>query len=272
MRESYQTGRPLRMSRRAALRGLVTGSASLVLLAACGVPAVANLASAARSGAGAAAYASMTSAGTGVNQAAQPSCVITPQQTEGPYFVDERLTRSDIRTDPSDGTVAEGVPLRLSLQVSQIAANACTPLAGVYVDLWQCDALGNYSDERDMNGLFDTRGKMFLRGGQITDENGAVQFTTIYPGWYQGRTVHIHFKVRTALDAQSGHEMTSQFYFDDAITDRVHALAPYVQKGQRTLRNDRDGIFRQGGSQLILPLVEEGEGYAATFNLGLQLT
>ena len=268
MQEDHRAGRPVRISRRAAIRGLLTGSASLVLLAACGVPAAANLASAAR---GAVSQASST-VDTSAQQATQPSCVITPQQTEGPYFVDERLTRSDIRTDPSDGTLAEGVPLRLDLRVSQVAANACTPLSGVYVDIWQCDALGNYSDEKDMNGLFDTRGKMFLRGGQITDENGAVQFTTIYPGWYQGRTVHIHFKVRTALDAQSGHEMTSQFYFDDAITDRVHALQPYAQKGERTLRNDRDGIYRQGGSQLLLPLVEEGEGYTATFNLGLQLT
>jgi protocatechuate 3,4-dioxygenase beta subunit len=203
---------------------------------------------------------------------AAPACVITSQHTEGPYFVDERLNRSDIRSDPSDGTLVDGVPLRLVLQVAQVTASACSPLVGAQVDLWQCDALGNYSDEHDMSGLFDTVGKKFLRGYQITDADGAVQFMTIYPGWYPGRTVHIHFKVRTAPDSQSGHGLTSQFYFDDALTDQVHAQPPYAAKGQRTLRNAQDGIFRNGGSQLILPLVQEAEGYAATFQLGLQMS
>jgi protocatechuate 3,4-dioxygenase beta subunit len=206
-----------------------------------------------------------------VVQQSLPACIITPQQTEGPYFVDERLHRSDIRSDPSDGSVREGVPLRLALQVTQVNGSSCTPLAGTYVDLWQCDALGAYSDVDDRSSG-SSRGTKFLRGYQVTDENGQVEFTTIFPGWYRGRAVHIHFKVRTALDAAQGREMISQLYFDDALIDQIHALPPYAAKGRRDTPNSRDGIFRNGGSQLLVPVVQDGDGYAGTFNLGVQLT
>jgi protocatechuate 3,4-dioxygenase beta subunit len=200
-----------------------------------------------------------------------PACVVRPEQTEGPYFVDEMLNRSDIRSDPSDGSVKEGVPLRLVINVSQIDGSSCTALAGgAFVDVWQCDALGVYSDVQDPG--FDTTGEKFLRGYQVTDVNGATEFMTIYPGWYQGRTVHIHFKVRTDPASQQGYEFTSQLYFDDSITDQVHTREPYAAKGQRTLRNDGDGIFQNGGSQLMPQLAEEGEGYVATFNIGLQVS
>jgi protocatechuate 3,4-dioxygenase beta subunit len=106
----------------------------------------------------------------------------------------------------------------------------------------------------------------------VTDVNGAAEFMTIYPGWYQGRTVHIHFKVRTDPASQQGYEFTSQLYFDDSITDQAHAQEPYAAKGQRTLKNDGNGIFQNGGSQLMLQIAEEGEGYVATFNIGLQVS
>ena len=157
--------------------------------------------------------------------------------------------------------------------VSRISANVCTPLAGVLVDIWHCDALGVYSDVQDPS--FNTAGKKFLRGYQVTDASGIARFTTIYPGWYQGRTVHIHFKIRSAPSASPGFEFTSQLYFDDALTDQVHAQEPYAAKGPRTLRNAGDGIFAQAGSQLILaltPLAPNGQGYAATFNIALQST
>ena len=115
-----------------------------------------------------------------------PSCVVRPQQTEGPYFVDEQLNRSDIRSDPLDGSVKEGVPVRLEFHVSRVAGSACTPLNRAVVDVWQCDALGMYLDVRDINGLFNTRGKKFLRGYQMADASGTAQFVTIYPGWYPG--------------------------------------------------------------------------------------
>jgi protocatechuate 3,4-dioxygenase beta subunit len=204
-----------------------------------------------------------------------PACVVRPEQTEGPYFLDERLERSDIRTDADDRTgrsLVLGVPLSLLFGVSRVDGAACRPLPSAVVDLWQCDGLGVYSGFRDRNGNFDTRDRTFLRGYQVTDAGGRARFTTIYPGWYPGRTVHIHFKVRTPGDGLRAHEHTSQLYFDDELTDRVHALPPYAQKGQRTRRNDRDGIFRRGGDRLLLDLTEDGEGYAATFDIGLELS
>jgi protocatechuate 3,4-dioxygenase beta subunit len=215
--------------------------------------------------------ASAAQAPTRMATAVMPSCVVRPQQTEGPYFVDERLKRSDIRSDPSDGSVKPGVPLRLELHVSRIDGSACTPLGGAVVDIWQCDALGVYSDVRDFNGLFDTRGKKFLRGHQVTDAGGIARFITLYPGWYPGRTVHIHFKIRTDPNARRGYEFTSQIYFDDAITDQVHAQAPYASKGRRSLKNDRDGIFRNGGDRLMLQLAKDAQGYLGTFDIGLQV-
>src|SRR2546422_1615619 len=128
---------------------------------------------------------------------ALPPCIVRPEQTEGPYFVDERLNRTDIRSDPSDGSVKEGLPLQLALRIHEIRGQRCTPLHGAMVDIWHCDALGVYADVRDR--FFDTRRKKFLRGYQTTDADGAVHFQTIYPGWYPGRTVHIHFKIRTNL-------------------------------------------------------------------------
>src|SRR5437773_1702569 len=121
--------------------------------------------------------------------AAIPSCVVRPEQTEGPYFVDERLNRSDIRSEPSTGVLKAGVPLRLVFHVSQISTNACMPLKGAYIDVWHCDALGVYSDVQGGRGSAGTSGTKFLRGYQVTDSNGMAEFMTIYPGWYQGRTV-----------------------------------------------------------------------------------
>ena len=113
-------------------------------------------------------------------QGATPACVVRPQQTEGPYFVDEKLTRSDIRSDPASGAMKPGAPLQLTFNVSRVGAG-CTPLTGAIVDLWHCDALGAYSDVKDPGG--STVGQKFLRGSQVTDARGAAHFTTIYPGW-----------------------------------------------------------------------------------------
>lgn len=198
-----------------------------------------------------------------------PDCIVTPEQTEGPYFVDERLNRSDIRVDPSDGSVTPGVPLALALRVSSVQSAGCTPLVEAVVDVWHCDAAGVYSDVADRR--FSTAGKRFLRGYQITDANGGVQFITIYPGAYPGRTVHIHFKIRAKARSGRGYELTSQLYFDDSITDRVLAVEPYAMRGKRRLRNEEDGIFRDGGRELMLSLVEGARGYAGTFDVGLQM-
>ncbi len=201
---------------------------------------------------------------------AMPPCIVRPEQTEGPYFVDERLNRSDIRSDPSDGSVKDGLPLRLALRVHEIRGNACTPFAGAMVDLWHCDASGVYGDVRDRS--FDTRGKKFLRGYQITDATGTAQFLTIYPGWYPGRAVHIHFKIRTNPESRRGYEFTSQIYFDDALTDHIHAQAPYAAKGQGRMLNRQDGIFEDGGEELVLRLTPGTQGYVGTFDIGLKMS
>jgi protocatechuate 3,4-dioxygenase beta subunit len=199
---------------------------------------------------------------------AVPACVVRPEQTEGPFYVEERLNRSDIRLDPGTGSAVAGVPLSLSFRVARVSGGRCTPLRGAYVDVWHCDAHGVYSDVRDPRG--STVGQKFLRGFQTTDADGLARFTTIYPGWYEGRAVHIHFKVRTDV-APRGREFTSQIYFDDALTDRVHQKQPYAARGQRRVRNGRDGLFARGGDQLLLTVAEGASGYAGTFDLGVEL-
>ena len=198
-----------------------------------------------------------------------PSCVVRPEQTEGPYFVDERLNRSDIRSDPTDGRIRPGTPLALTLLVSRLNSGDCQPLQGTQIDIWHCDAQGVYSDVQDPG--FNTIGQKFLRGYQITDLRGEARFVTVYPGWYPGRTVHIHFKIRTAPGAQRSFEFTSQLYFDDVLTDRVHATAPYNTTGPRTARNQHDWIFRRGGDQLMLAPQTTADGFASTFAIALQL-
>ena len=212
---------------------------------------------------GAAMLASGVSPRSGMAQTL-PACVVTPEQMEGPFFTDVRLNRSDIRSDPTDKSVKEGVPLLLTLRVFAVGNAGCTRLAGATVDVWHCDAVGVYSDSGG-----NTAGKKFLRGHQVTDANGAVRFTTIYPGWYPGRAVHIHFKVRTFAGPALGNEITSQLYFDEAVTDRVLARAPYSVRGQRT-RNSDDGLYRRGGSRLMLALTESSGGYAGGFHVGLK--
>jgi protocatechuate 3,4-dioxygenase beta subunit len=193
---------------------------------------------------------------------------VTPALTEGPYFVDERLNRSDIRSDPSTGAVKAGVPLNMTLQLSQISTLVgCTPLVGALVDVWHCDATGVYSDVSAQS----TQGRRFLRGYQLSDANGQVQFTTIYPGWYQGRAVHLHFKVRTNPNSTSGLEFTSQLFFDETLTDMVHAQAPYNTRGRRDTLNPSDGIYQSGGTQLLMPMTASGSGYNGALFIGVRV-
>lgn len=193
-------------------------------------------------------------------------CVVRPALTEGPLFVDEELNRRDIRPDPATGQVSEGVQLDLTFRVSQVDGAACMPLAGIRVDVWHCDAHGIYSDTNQLG--FQTVGQKFLRGYQVTDDSGVVQFTTIYPGWYEGRAVHIHFKMRT----DDSYDFTSQLFFDDTFTDAVYTLTPYNSRGAHRLRNDDDGIFRQNGVQMLLSVNKVDTGYAATFDVALDLS
>lgn len=209
--------------------------------------------------------------GSAQSSANFPGCIVSPQQTEGPYFVDERLNRSDIRSDPSDDSIKEGVLLRLTFKVNQVSPDACLPLEGAIVDIWHCDAQGIYSDATDPN--FNTVGQKFLRGYQITDASGTAEFITIYPGWYPGRTVHIHLKIRAGEDSKQNYEFTSQIYFGDAVSDQIFNQAPYNIREQRTIQNAQDGIFRDGGDQMTVYLTQDQETgtYTGNFNIGLEL-
>jgi protocatechuate 3,4-dioxygenase beta subunit len=200
---------------------------------------------------------------------AAPDCVAQPEQTEGPYFVDHALERSDIRHDPATGRISPRAPLALQFVLSRVTpAGTCAVLSGAQVDIWHCDALGVYSDARDRTT--DTIGQQFLRGYQVSDRGGVVRFNTIYPGWYRGRAVHIHFKIRVPGDSGRADEFTSQLYFPDDLSDRVHAADPYAAKKGQRLLNSRDMIFREGGTQLILPVVEKDGGYAATYRIAMR--
>ena len=216
--------------------------------------------------AGAAAFAGAVSRPRAAQS--QGVCVVRPRAIEGPFFVDTTLERSDIRSDPASGLVKHGVPLRLAFRVSQMDGVRCFPLQGAQVDLWHCDADGVYSDTKDWQ--VSTVGQKFLRGYQLTDRRGLATFTTIYPGWYPNRAVHIHFKIRTHANGKSGREFTSQIYFDDALTDAIHAHPAYAPHGARKVRNNRDVLFLFRGERLVLPLREEKRGYAGTFDIALE--
>jgi len=245
------------LSRREALKLLGVGSAAF--LAACAAP-----------------EATSTPASTAESTQISPTasstldCVVRPELTIGPYFVDDQLNRSDIRSEPSDNSVKEGLPLTLNIIVASVGDNSCTPIEDAQVDIWHCDAQGQYSGVSDQG--FDTSGQKFLRGYQLTDANGGVQFQTIYPGWYSGRAVHIHFTIRTRGANGDDYQFTSQFFFDDILTDQVHALQPYASKGQRDTRNSNDNIFASGGDQLLLNLQgDTTNGYTGSMNIGLDL-
>ena len=198
---------------------------------------------------------------------ARTACLLTPAQTEGPYFVDKQLDRSDVRSDPVSGAIRQGVPLTLALTVLRFDGTRCTPLPRAIVDIWHCDATGVYSGADDMR--FDTRGAKFLRGFQTADSEGRVRFTTIYPGAYPGRAVHIHFKIR-AQAARRDAEFTSQLYFDDALNDRVLSAAPYAGPARR-VRNEQDGLYRRGGRELTLDVTSADGGYRAAYDVGVRV-
>jgi protocatechuate 3,4-dioxygenase beta subunit len=203
------------------------------------------------------------------SHAAQSPCILRPEQTEGPYFVDERLHRSDIRSDPTTGKITPGIPFALTFHVFRLRTGECHPLPNVQVDVWHCDAAGVYSDVDDPGSI--TIGQKFLRGYQVTDAKGEARFLTIYPGWYPIRAVHIHFKVRTASVARRSFEFTSQVYFPDELTDQVHAGPLYSSRGVRKVRNRHDFIFRRGGEHLMLEPSATNDGYRTTFPIGLAL-
>lgn len=182
-------------------------------------------------------------------------CILSPAETEGPYYINPRLVRTDI----SEGLA--GLPLQLNLRVLRVAG--CVPISGAIVDIWHCDAAGIYSGFTGQLGGVTSVGQNFYRGVQLTDANGNATFHTNYPGWYPGRTVHIHFKV--ILGAATA--VTSQLYVPDTLTDEVFAACePYTARGVRNTRNTQDPLYN---AQLLMsPTVQKG-GVVANFTIGI---
>ena len=181
------------------------------------------------------------------------TCVLAPEQTEGPYYLDDHKVRRNI----TEGKA--GVPLTLRLTV--VDASSCKPIKGASVDIWHCDAGGVYSGT-SVQGTEDAR---FLRGIQRTDAKGVAIFRTIYPGWYSGRTVHIHATVYIGGNVVH----TGQLYFSDTLTDTVYRRSPYKRRASRTTRNAADSIYRNGGKRSTLRLVKSGSGYTGSITMGV---
>ena len=184
----------------------------------------------------------------------------------GPYFVDEKLNRSDLTSDTTDTNVTEGVPLTLQMFVMEYSSSGCTALSGARIDVWHADAGGVYSDESSEA----TVGLTYLRGYQTTDSNGQVTFKTIFPGWYSGRTVHIHVMIRTfSSSGTQTFEFTTQLFFDPALTVTIMAKAPYNTRGNPDTTNATDNIYNSE-TLLSLAAVSSGSGYTTSITLGVQ--
>jgi protocatechuate 3,4-dioxygenase beta subunit len=198
------------------------------------------------------------------------ACTVSPEQTEGPYYFDVDSIRTDIREDRA------GTPLRLGVRVRD--AGACLPLANAVVDIWHCDAEGSYSGFESASGgangapgaganggpgrsaAFQSDESTYLRGAQVTNADGIAEFLTIFPGWYTGRTVHIHAKVH--LDKST--LLTTQLYFDEEVTAAAYEAAPYADRGSQDRSNASDGIFDE---RTLLTLSEDGDGYLGLITL-----
>jgi protocatechuate 3,4-dioxygenase beta subunit len=181
------------------------------------------------------------------------SCVLTPEQTEGPYYIANEAVRRNI----TEGH--PGAPMLLRAFV--VNASTCKPIKGGAVDIWHADASGVYSGFGQ-----GASSRTFMRGIQRTNAKGLATFRTVYPGWYQGRTVHVHVKVH--LGGNVVH--TGQLYFPDAVTDAVYRRTPYSSRPNRDVRNSGDAIYRNGGNKSLLAVRRNKAGvYVATITMGV---
>ena len=180
-------------------------------------------------------------------------CVLTPEQTEGPFYIENEKVRRNI-TDGRRGTP-------LTLRATVVDASSCKPIKGAAVDIWHCDAGGVYSGFGQ-----GASSRTFLRGMQRTNASGLALLKTIYPGWYQGRTVHIHVKVHVGGNVVH----TGQLYFPDSLTDKVFRKAPYKSRPGRTTRNSNDFVFANGGKNSMVSVRADGAGgYVASITMGV---
>jgi protocatechuate 3,4-dioxygenase beta subunit len=249
------------ITRRAALVAL-TGTAGAVALMSCGGGNSGTTASA--------------SSGTSSTSLMSTTCLITPEGEIGPYFVDDSaagFNRSDIRSNIDGSSTQQGIPLTLNLIVLD-AQNGCIPMQDVQVDIWHCNALGVYSDE----GVESTVGETWLRGYQLTDSAGEAAFTTIFPGWYQGRATHIHLRLRstysTASSTSDGTNTTQLFFAQTLVNTIDTTIAPYSSQGANPTTNASDRVYEEQ-TEGLMELVLTGNttaGYTATVTIGLPIT
>lgn len=261
-----------------------TGSAAAGLaLAACGD----GSGNGAKEGAVPSTSTSASASTSAAPQASGTQCVLTANATEGPYYLDNALVRQDI----TEGK--QGVPLKVRLTVQDTTAS-CAPVAGAAVEIWHCDAWGYYSgfttanpgggapaENADGSGADD---RTYLRGYQIADANGVVEFTTIVPGWYMPRVMHIHLKVHTGgAQADGTYEggkvnFTGQLFFPDSLGDEVYPLAPYNRHTGTPTELAADSVYNGGGASdglMTVTPVQAGTpsaGYVGTLTLGVDTT
>jgi protocatechuate 3,4-dioxygenase beta subunit len=190
---------------------------------------------------------------TTTTPASAAACVVTPSETAGPFPSIALPVRSDVREDRT------GLPLNLAITVVNAGAN-CAPVTNANVEIWHCDAAGNYSEYGSLAAA------TWLRGIQPVDASGVARFTTVYPGWYGGRATHIHIEV--FVDNRS--VMTSQICFPEEINSAVYTTGVYAARGQNPTKNSNDGIFADGfTSELATMTGNTSSGYNATFQVGI---
>jgi len=195
------------------------------------------------------------------------SCAASPTETSGPYPYDLSGNSAIFRTDITEGKT--GIPLSLTLTIVN-SNNSCAAISGARVDIWHCDKDGYYSEYNEPGylGTEDNTGKTFLRGIQLSDANGQVKFTTIYPGWYTGRVTHIHVEVFV----NSVLKLTTQLAFPDSLTTTIYKTSLYSAHGQNSVTNTSDTIFSDSyTSELVTISGDTTNGYTATFKVGVPL-
>lgn len=194
-----------------------------------------------------------TTGTTGTTGSTNSACAVTPTETIGPYPSLTDLFRSDIR-DGKTGTL-------LAFTVKVVNTNsACAAVANANVEIWHCDVAGNYSQYGTQTA------QTYLRGIQTTNAAGEVTFTTIYPGWYQGRATHIHVEV--TIGGRS--VKVTQCAFPESINNTVYAAGVYASRGSNPTTNLADGIFADSlASELVTPTGSPSAGYAATFQVAI---
>jgi protocatechuate 3,4-dioxygenase beta subunit len=218
-------------------------------------------------------YAASTSSAVTLTVTAAASCSETLEGEEGPYFVDDSATgynRSNILSNLDGSDIQEGVPLTLTLYVFD-SEKSCAAMQNVQIDIWHCNASGIYSDE----SVESTVGQTWLRGYQVTDSSGKVQFTTIIPGWYQGRTTHIHLRLRSSYDStDNGGTNTMQLFFDQTLIDTLATtVSPYSSEGKNPTTNASDHVYpgEENGTTLLTLAGSTSEGYVGSFNIYLPI-